>query len=161
MVQDRFELSVFGRIMEMANLDLRQREFIKWIQSSFRGVAFWKGLFASRTPSVAHDLGVQDPMDTVDAVEMVEGILADLETGEDDVGRDLWFVEWLDLLKMAAEGLSVVCVNVENRKTGLGLANIEAELSGAKAVLSEHEDNASVFEFFVHESDGWRCVVGF
>ena len=65
------------------------------------------------------------------------------------VGRDPWLVE-IDLLKVAAEELCVVCVRVENCKTELDLANFEAELSGATAVLSGYgEDNASVRDLFM------------
>ena len=39
-------------------------------------VAYGKDSFASRMLGVAHDLGVQDPMDPMDAVEMIDGILA-------------------------------------------------------------------------------------
>ena len=63
--------------------------------------------FTSRILSVANDLGVEDPMEPMDAVEMVEGIFADVETAEDDMGRGPWFVERLDLLKVSAEELCV------------------------------------------------------
>ena len=152
----------------LAKLDLRVfclRELVEWIEHcpcSFRGVVYGEDTFASRILSVAHDLGVEDPMDPMDAVEMVEGILADLETAKDDAGRDPWFVERLDFLKVAAEELCVFCVSVENRKTALDLANFEAELSGAKTDHSEYRvDNASVSEFPVHEIDGWSVSSAF
>ena len=49
------------------------RELNNWFERcpcSFRGVAYGKDTFASGILSVAHDLGVQDPVDTMRAVEM-------------------------------------------------------------------------------------------
>ena len=68
----------------------------------------WKVL--SRIDGVAHGLGVLGPADNVDAIH---GILADLETAKDDVGRNQWLtrqqrrarVSKLDGLRVAAAEL--------------------------------------------------------
>ena len=73
-------------VFAIAKLDVRAfclRELVERIKRcpcSFRRVAIGEDTFASHILSMAHDLGGEDPLDPIGAVEMVEGTLADLKT---------------------------------------------------------------------------------
>ena len=80
-------------------------------------------VFESRILGVAHGLRVLDP---TDGVAMIEGILANLETTRNDVGREPWCAKKLEGLRFPAAELCGSCVKLENRVTELDLANYES-----------------------------------